>query len=193
MEKFLLSIEARMRHGILREALLKKGWTQKQAAEFLGVSLNTFSRWVNLKETPKYSPDREKKFFELTGCIWEDLWPKEIFTKEFLGRKKVIEAIREVPAYLLPQACGIFYLPPKTEEVVERKILREKIFETLGRALTPRQKRMIIKNFFEGKTLETIGWEEGLTDERVRQILDNSLKRLRNPKYKNHLKNLLKD
>jgi hypothetical protein len=65
---FRLGYVGRIKHGDLLEALTKRGWNQKQGAEFLGIGQSEFSRWINLRDYPKnISIEMELKLFELTG------------------------------------------------------------------------------------------------------------------------------
>lgn len=66
----------------LVEALKKRNWSQKQAAEHFGVSPSVFGRWMRGKGLPKsFSAEISMKFFKLTGKTPEQLFPG--FTESF--------------------------------------------------------------------------------------------------------------
>lgn len=52
---FKIAVVARMKHGVLYEAIKNRGWTVKKAAEFLGIRLNTLCSIINLKKRPPIS------------------------------------------------------------------------------------------------------------------------------------------
>jgi RNA polymerase sigma factor (sigma-70 family) len=175
---FSIALEARARHGILREALLTRGWNQRQGAEFVGVGQSTFGEWVNLKKVPRrLSEARERKLFELTGKLVEDIWPPDILTEEFIGAPKKAEAIREVPAELLIGG-GLFALPPAPEEVATANELEAAIQNALA-ILKPKERLAIEAHFLEDKNLAETGNELGVKSERARQLVGDALNHLR--------------
>ncbi|MDE2019043.1 MAG: hypothetical protein KGJ13_01700 [Patescibacteria group bacterium] len=183
MGTFPISFEARIRHGIFREALVRTGWTQNEAAAFLGVHVGTFNQWINLRKAPdKITPELEKKLFQLTGKLPEDIWPKEIFSKEFLARTKRAEVIRDIPVdHLLAPSAGIFALPPAPDDDLRQRELKEALGEIVSYALNAQEKRIMRAIFVDEKTLEQIGELEGLSGTRIGQIKDKILRRLRHP------------
>jgi hypothetical protein len=48
-ENFKIGVKIKLKHGILLEALAKRGWNQSDAAKFFGVNPTTFGKWINLK------------------------------------------------------------------------------------------------------------------------------------------------
>ena len=145
-----------MRHGILREALVQRGWNQRQAAEFLGIRQEVFGRWVNLKEFPKnISAELVIKLFELTGKMPEEIWPEEVFTEEFLAKPKKTEAIRDVPTERLLAQAGVYALLPSPDESFARQELKTVVDEALQK-LTPRQESIIRQMFEDDASLAEI-------------------------------------
>ena len=75
-----------------------------------------------------------------------------------------------------------------------KQLLKEQFDELLSQ-LTPQQKRVIILRFGlkdgRSRTLEEVGQEFGVTRERIRQIEDKALKRLRHPSRSRKLKEYL--
>lgn len=78
------------------------------------------------------------------------------------------------------------------EEVAEKTFLRELIYEALS-ALDPREQAIIQERygFKDGKpkTLEEVGVKYNITRERVRQVEQKALKKLRSPKLNKPLRN----
>lgn len=67
---------------------------------------------------------------------------------------------------------------PESSEGIEREELRRDVREAV-RALPDRQREIVSKHYFDGLTLEDIAQSEGVTRERVRQIEEGAMERLR--------------
>ncbi len=76
------------------------------------------------------------------------------------------------------------------EKETDKKLLKEEIGKIL-KTLTPREEK-ILRMRSNGKTLEEIAQEFGLTRERIRQIEVKALKKLQHPKRSQKLKSFLK-
>lgn len=191
--KFSISVVARLKHGILREALRKRGWTQRYAAEFLEMSEHLFGQIVNLKHIPKnLTLQQEIKFEQLTGMRIDELFPKEVFSKEFLQAPKILEAIREMPIYALASK-GIIALPPTPEEFVQKRELSDALDKAL-RELLPRQEAAIRRVLIEGETLQEVGNSFMVSRETVRNRIKAGVKKIRrNPRLRRSLKMFLPD
>ncbi len=193
MGTFPITLIARIKHGYLREAIKARGWTQKQAAIFLGVSESTLGELVRLTWIPSQkwlTKERQEKFLELTGKLPEDLWPEALRTKEFIDIPKTIEATREVPLHLLARGRESLALPPTPEEILMNKDLTKGIKGILS-TLTQQQQKVIAGIFLEEKTQVEVGRDMGKSKERIRQIEEKALWRLRNPKRMRILKSLV--
>ncbi len=74
---------------------------------------------------------------------------------------------------------------------VEDRIQNEQLHNTLDNALgvlTDRQRQVIIGRFYEGKTLEELSAEMGVNFQRVRQIQQEALRRIRNSHWPKRLR-----
>jgi RNA polymerase primary sigma factor len=180
--KFGLGIQAKLKHGALMTALDRRGWNQAQAARFLGIDNVRFGNWINMRVKPRNLNDETiNKLYELTGQSPGELWPKEIFTPEFLQSPRMLRCIRKVPIHLLAAFGVIPALPaPQPDEIVEQKELSDLIQQIVERL--PEQQRDIVRaRFFEGETLETIAQRRKVTPERIRQIEKDAIRTLRYP------------
>lgn len=178
--RFRVSIIARIKHGDLREALKRRGWTQKQAAEFLGMDQSAFGLLINLKRIPqKLTKEQEAKLLELTGKMPEDLWPEFIRSKEFLEAPKVLEAIRDFTPAML-EAGGLLQLPPAPDEVYDAKELGLVLQEVLE-LLPPREAEVIRKVFLEERDEAEVAQEYGLKSRSLYPTIRKALRRLRHP------------
>ncbi len=188
---FPLTFIARIKHGHLREALKARGWTQKQAAEFLGASQSWLGQVINLREIPskKWLSEHQEKLLELTGKTPEDLFPESLRVREFLDVPKTIEATREVPLHLLASGKESLALPPTPEEFLMNEELANGI-DGLISELTQQQQKVITGIYFEGKTQVEVGLEMGKTRGRIGQIEKKALYRLRLPARMKILKSL---
>jgi len=84
---------------------------------------------------------------------------------------------------------------PNPEEVIARRMLRQKILEVLD-TLSPKEKEVIIYRFGLNDdgveyTLEQVGKMFNVTRERIRQIENKAIKKLRHPMRAKYLKDFL--
>jgi RNA polymerase sigma factor (sigma-70 family) len=108
----------------------------------------------------------------------EDIWPEEIFTKDFLASPKMLRRYRKVPVQLLAGA-GILSLSVATpEETIEKKERAEAV-QALLDTLPERERIVLVSCFYEEKTLQEIGQDMGLTPGRVSQIKRKAFRHLR--------------
>ncbi len=179
-QKFSISIHAKLKHGFLWDALQRRGWNQSQGARFLGMSTGDFGRWVNLKHRPhRFSKDRERRLFELTGKTIEELWPPEIFSKEFMALPKALSVTRDVPVQAL---LGSSALALPTSEVLERNELKRLVAEALDQ-LSSKQARVVRAHLFEGLAFEKIGIQLQISGSRAAQIYQGAIRRLQHPAH----------
>ena len=85
------------------------------------------------------------------------------------------------------------------EEACERKLVAEGIRERMKRKwsfgvkeyeLSKRERKVLELYYFDGLLLEEIAWRFDVTRERIRQILNRTLQRLRHPKRVGGLREL---
>src|ERR1035437_6627100 len=179
--QFRVTVKARMYHGVLHETMTRFGMNQTKMAEYLGISLGFLGAIMRLKRVPRFKTESEKrlkhKLEELTEITVSELFPKHIFTEEFLGQDKTIQVTKDIPIHLLENAGMVrqLTLPPDEElmlvEEENGKSIEETLEELLG-SLSEREQKVMRGYFIEGKTLEQIAQEFGVTRARIAQIKD---------------------
>jgi RNA polymerase sigma factor (sigma-70 family) len=81
---------------------------------------------------------------------------------------------------LLEQHTGTLDVDPPGPEPAEIDELTEAVRARLNQ-LPERERRLIRQRYMQGRTLTSVGEEEGVSCERVRQIIQRGLARLRTP------------
>lgn len=186
---FSIGVVSRLKHGAFLEALNQRGWNQTQGADFFGISPTAFGKLINMQWVPKrISAGFERKLFEFTGKLANELWPEEVFTEQFLGASKKRVLIRDVPVRVLQATLSAQQLPPAQPDEELEQVERNAAIEKALALLTPREQRVLRGRFFEDKTLEQVARDLGLQRERARQIEGKALRKLRDPSRSRLLK-----
>ena len=179
-DTFRIALVARMKHGVLYEAIKKRGWNNKRAAEFLGISQSKISAIINLMERPPFifskvkTPEYRKrarelteKLMELTWLAVDDIFPEEFRTNEFLSRPKTIEGVRDIPKQILLGAVPTpQMLPAPDEELLQKEAYQELI--EMVEELPPEQRSAVRGLYFEGKTTRKLSQENRVGETAVR-------------------------
>ncbi len=187
-----IGIVSRLKHGDLLEAIKKKGWNQTQAAAYLGLDATTFGKIINLKSVPRhFSDELTKKLLDLTGKLPEDLFPEAFRSKDFLDLDKTATVYVDANPAMLG-GYQMFQLNPSSDDLIDDKDLKVQIAEVLS-TLVPREKKVIEERYLNGKTLDEVGDQFGVTKERVRQIEARALLHLRHPSRSRKLKTFLEN
>lgn len=181
---FRIGIKARLKHGVLLEALEKRGWTQSDAARYLGVAIGTFTRWINLREVPSRLTEEQKaKLFELTGQIPEQLWSDFVRSKDFLDAPKTFAMVHDVDTRKLLAALErqrLLQTSP-ADELFEQAELAQTLEQMLG-SIPPREAMIIRQRFFEDRSQKQVAEAMEVTPERIRQLEARGLRMLRHPR-----------
>lgn len=188
-EGFKVNTIARMKHGELRAALKRRGWTQKQAADFIGMPYSSLNRLLALQWFPVkkgFTRKQEQKLLELTGKTIEELFPTWTREKDFLETPKVMEIIREATPQML-QAHGLLALPPGPDEVAEKNELQS-ITEEMLSSLPPKYQKVLRLHFWEEKTLEEISEEMKMSRALAGYYKGRAIRLLRHPRHSNRLR-----
>lgn len=174
-----ITIVQRAKHGDFHEAIKRKGWTQKQAAEYLEMPYSSFLSLINLKRVPKTLTDVQRgKIEQLTGKCVEEIFPQEIRDRSWLMAKKRFERTIEIdPAKFIATGAGQKLIDGPLETAMKNEML-ERLRTIMSAALTDRE-RIVTEFRMEGMTLEEVGRRCNVTRERVRQIETKAKDKLR--------------
>jgi len=182
---FEVDVLVSFKHNLIRQGLVKLGWTQKQLAEYLSTKTDLkirpmhVSRWVCFRDYPKNERVLEE-LESLLGYTREDIFPAFMQNKGFLRIAKTFERRIEVTSAVLASSRN--FLPALPSSVIlnqERSDMIERILKTLD----PREARVVKLRFgFEGEhgwTFTQIASALGVGRERARQIFEDALRKLR--------------
>ena len=187
--RFKVTVKARMYHGILYEAMTQLGMNQTKLAKYLGTNLNMIGGIMRLKKVPRFTTKSGKKLKrkleELTGLAITEIFPNHVFTEEFLGQDKTIQVTKNVPIDLLGNVGMVRQLTlPPDEELMSKeendRPLELRIKEVLE-TLTPRERAVVNKKFFEGRKPSQMTKDFGVSSSRLDQIEKKILRKLRGP------------
>jgi RNA polymerase sigma factor (sigma-70 family) len=191
VHKMKVGIVVRTKHGDLMEGLAKRGWNQRQGAQFLGISEQAFGKIINLTRIPKeFSPELTIKLFELTGKTLEELFPDWTRQNDFLIMSEISKKITG-SFLLMPEGNGTIPCPPPTpEEVFCREEVRKRINEVLL-TLSPREEQVVRRHAINGENFGEIGNGLCLSTARVQQICVRAMLKLRHPRRARILRDCL--
>jgi len=189
---FKIAIVARMKHGVLYEAIKKRGWTNKKAAEFLGVAPSHLSAIINLKKRPPFIFPRRKqvsgdkmkavkfseRLMELTELSVEDLFPNESLTNEFLTMPKILVGMKDIPRQALIGTGAVPYRLPAPDDALLQKEVQEEVFDMIEQ-LPPYQRDAVKGLYLEGKTVQEMAQKKGVTKTAIYVAAHSGLQRLR--------------
>lgn len=197
-----VGIEAKLKNGILWEAAKRLG-SAAALARHLEISPSIMGQWLHFNHCPDFEnpnhkeryADIELKLMELTGCSLEEIFPPEIRNKAFQQRQKRISAIVEMPIHQLIQVGAAPQLPPAPDELLFNEDRKAIINHVLGE-LDPRQRQVVQMRFGLGPyrqehILEDVARELNVSKNRVMQIEQKALNKLRHPSRSRQLKELI--
>jgi transcriptional regulator with XRE-family HTH domain len=166
----------KFKHGVLKEALDKLGWSQSELARRCGIAQSELGRIINLKKRP--SEERALKIQRAFGDAGvfidiEEAWPdgfEGIDIPEIKETREVDMQSIHLEFHRRQQLCE----PSGISEEVTTGI--NSVLETLPSAC-----QEVIRLRFEGNTLEYVANKLGVKRERVRVIEARGLRLLRHP------------
>jgi len=192
--KFDIAFKIRPKHGKIYSYMVENNLTLDQVSNLIGISIPTLSNMLHFKwrRSKKETICKLEKFFK---CPFEELFPIELIDKietdkeikRLLQTTSVIKKeidIEYLPFYSVPQ---IGYTPNFDKFELE-DLLNELLHE-----LTPREEKVLRMRFISGYTLDEIGKELNVQQERIRQIEEKALSKLRDPSRAKKLRNFVKE
>ncbi len=195
-KKFRVGIVARLKQGDLLDALTKRGWSQSDAARFLGVTPTVFGNWINMTSIPKsFTAEMTIKLYELTSKTPEELFPEFVRSEKFretkTGRKTFTFDADPDRMIGSKEMLRLEASPQTTPDgILTKKELVDKINDVL-RTLTPREEKIVRDHILEDVPLDQIDRENRLPDGTARRLVARGLRRLRNPENASRLRDLL--
>ncbi len=184
------------RHQDIEAAANKRGWSDKDTAKFLGISVTYYVRLITFKYIPKkgLSQQLSERLFELTGKFPDELFPKPKLVEELsLNDRKVRDEAYNLDCVCHLKSGGIKELVSPIQVIelsfdFELKVAVQELLKTLNN----QQRTVIILRFFGGYTLEEVGQVLSVTRERIRQVEGKALRILRHPSRSRKLVDFVK-
>jgi len=187
----LVTLRLHARNGRIIQSCENKGITLGQLAQELGWSYHKLSRIVNLWDISK-----EEDKIEIAVILEQPidyLFPEtlDIAIRKGVFRKRKVE-LGEPEIFSMVEAR---YDDTGMLENIDRKLLAEALPPVLQKALTIREYRIIQLRFGledgRSRTCEEVGKEFNVTRERIQQIENKALRKLRHRKNSRILKEYL--
>lgn len=181
----------RIKNNRLLETRRNKGLSQKQVANYIGVSTNTYSAYECLDRSPlNKRGELRTGILELCSFFEKDF--SELFPDSILGIK-LSKAVRQVDAadlqHQLSEHSNKLLMAP--DVVVNRHELSDRVRQLMSN-LSVREAFILTKLYgFDGEgehTHQEIGDLLNISGGRVRQIICKSLRHLRHPRNSKKIK-----
>lgn len=181
-------VAVRIYNNQIRERREVLGMTPREAATAAGVAYQTWLRYENMQQKPTRPRDDDEgiaewrpsaaKVASFLRVLPDDLWPESV--------QSVVSNRFEMDmdgASMLALASGTVDSPQ--HHALEAEALRERVDAALA-TLTPREALVLRRRYGlddggDGATFREIGKEEACGSERIRQIEQRGLQRLRAP------------
>lgn len=182
----------------MRERRKELGLTQMQLSELCG----TYPMFISKVETlqPLRASWKTKQYLNnisnILECDFDYLFPKdyiEAMAKKMLPGIRNMIFVKDISFDELPPSVPDLLLPPPENNVFEN-FMKEAVIELLE-YVKPKEREVLELRYgiFDGHfySREEIGQKMGVTRERIRQIEEIALCRLRHPKLRKKVKDYL--
>ena len=185
----------------LREARKRRAMSQWDLAEATGEAIATI-HFIETLQQPTIRFERMKdvlqKIADILDVDFDVLFPNDYLfalQNKFLSKKRNLIIYRDIDILSLPPNTELLQLPAP-DEIVETRQMEKTINEILE--TLPAKEQQMIKYYYgftDGNkhSFEETGKVFGATKERVRQICETALSRMRNPSIRNTISNYLHD
>lgn len=186
--KNLPMLKMMKKHKFFSAAELSRASKVGQTAigKYLNLSKSPFSKYGRLYK------DIEKICAAL-NCLPEQIFPQQHMINPLEKNTAEIElSIDEIQNFIAPSTQS-------PQLLIERQEIKSILETMIKEVLTPREQEVIIKRFYEDKTLEQVGIEmcnkgtkkTGLSQERIRQIEAKALRKLKHQRNRVRLENIM--
>ena len=193
----LVRLKLFTRNARLIDTRAERGWAQARVASWVSMTTQRLSDIENLKVIPT-----DLEMDDLSAVLMksvEYLFPKVLAQSVSCGvfdKREVSLSEKQVAAL---ESREVVLALPATEDIemnVDRLALVDKVKEVIG-GLTPREQKIIELRFGlnggQTHTLEDIGKMFNVTRDRIRQIEEKALRKLRHPTRSRKLQVFLDD
>ena len=177
-------VKVTIKNNLLLSAIENAGYaSQAEFARACNLTPTAISDLVNMRVLP-ITRDGEfivnaKVIMEVLGAAPSDLWTDMQLTMRLKAntREKVVseQYINEI----LENHIENMTLESPEEQYLKAE--RKNLVDVALLSLTPKEAKIITQRFYEEKSLDEVGNHYGITRERVRQIEQKALRKLRHP------------
>jgi RNA polymerase sigma factor (sigma-70 family) len=192
-------IEVKVKNNKLLEKIEEAGY--ESVASFCrasGLHQTAVGKFINMVQAPvnkltgEYSPNF-MKIVDFLRCMPEDIFPKAQMQEAMKVNKVTTKAdIGDVQS--LTTSLRTLALPPEEKMIFdEARTAIQRTMETL----TPREQRVLMLRFgfYDGveHTLEDVAGQFGVSKDRIRQIQEKALRKMRHPNRAKEIRNTMEN
>lgn len=177
-----IRVEARIKNNVLWHAMYDQWPTVAEFCRANDPDCSKVYRLLSLRMSPIYREKGGGLCYRAIALKLADalfMAPDELFPSNLYSLKQT-EAVFEISFAALPDAREILRLPSGTtpEDEVAELELRAAVARAVN-DLPPRLKTIVLERFVEGKYLHEIGAEFNLSRERIRELGEQGLAKIR--------------
>ena len=181
------NVTVKVRNNHLLTAMRANGYfTASELSRASGVGQSRIGEYLNLQRAPLLIGGawsrQVLKLADTLKRLPEDLFPKLHWTEVLAKNTAEVEMefleIQAISAAKTPEEIAMF-----SESVLQ--------IDSVLKRLTTREESVIRARFYDGKTLDEIGLELGVSRDRIRQIEAKGLEKLRHKSISNKLVSFL--
>lgn len=185
-----LEITVSLRNNKIKAARKRLKLTQKELAIKIGIPYHKIVRAECLD--PSIGIEAKNKIAKFLGLTIEEVFPKWI---DFIKTHKITKELdsNEFPLIQAQTREIRGYLPPDPEIALIEKERALDVDKILKEYTTDRDYNIIKRLISGNESQNEIAKEYNMSRERIRQIYWGVVRKLRDSKYKYHLKNYYKD
>jgi transcriptional regulator with XRE-family HTH domain len=191
-DNFEFGIRKRLYNYNLRAARLKLGLTVRQLAKKVGVTPSLISDWENLRGFPRAG--QRQAVADAFGLPIDSLFPEWLTEFKLQSGPSVITDAHFSLEQAIAAGIDLPSLPPPGEEVSLKAAVADVLYSLTDReAFVLRRRYGLDPEGGDSHTLAEIGLELGVTGNRVMQIENKALRKLRHPTRTRKLRDFLEE